>query len=167
MSNTENVLGWYATVLNGWQVKALGPKPTAELFTQAHALGCRPGKQALAMAMYLREGGATDGQVKMACIIQWGSSGSHHNKRRDLIGAKFVKAKPVVSDAQGHKVYAIALTATGTAKVAKPVDVVKVAKPVKAKAAKPAKTDKPVIPATVTEPLAGLAADLQQTQAAQ
>ena len=108
---------WYTTVFKGWQVKALGPKPTAELFTQAHALGCRPGKQALAMAMYLRDGGATDGQVKMACIIQWGSSGSHHNKRRDLIAAKLVAEKPAVSDAQGHKVYAIALTARGTSKV--------------------------------------------------
>ena len=113
----DNVTGWYATVLKGWQVKALGPKPTVDQFKAAHAMGCRPGKQALAMAMYLRDGGATDGQVKMACIIQWGSSGSHHNKRRDLIAAKLVAEKPAVSDAQGHKVYAIALTAKGVSKV--------------------------------------------------
>src|ERR1700692_4104401 len=121
MSKANNVAGWYETVLKGWVVKTLGPKPTAELFTQAHALGCRPGKQALAMAMYLREGGATDGQVKMACIIQWGSSGSHHNKRRDLVQAGFAKSKPVVSDATGHKVYAITMTPKGFTKAAKPV----------------------------------------------
>ena len=69
MSKHNEITGWYDTVLKGWQVKALGPKPTVEAFKAAHAMGCRPGKQALAMAMYLRDGGATDGQVKMACII--------------------------------------------------------------------------------------------------
>jgi len=157
MSKSNNVLGYYATVLKGWQAKALGPKPTLAEFEAAHALGCREGKQALAMAMYLRQGGATDGQVKMACIIQWGSSGSHHNKRRDLIGAKLVKAVPQVTDAQGHKVYAVALTATGTAKLTKPVEVVKVTKPAKAKAVK---TPKPE-PVTVTEPLPGIDASVQ------
>jgi hypothetical protein len=159
MSKANNVTGWYETVLKGWQAKALGPKPTAELFTQAHALGCRPGKQALAMAMYLRDGGATDGQVKMACIIQWGSSGSHHNKRRDIISAGFAKAKPVVSDTQGHKVYAITLTAKGVTKAAV------TEKPAKAatKATK-ATTKVKAVPATVTATPAPAEAPAAQVQ---
>lgn len=159
MSKANDVTGWYSTALKGWQVKLLGPKPIAELFTQAHALGCRPGKQAMAMAMYLRPDGATDGQVKAACIIQWGSSGSHHNKRRDICGAGFAKAKPVVSDAQGHKVYAIALTPKGEGKVKAGAEA-KADKP--AKAARKPKAEKP---AAVTEPLAGISAEVQQPQA--
>lgn len=170
MSKANNVLSYYETVLKGWQVKALGPKPTLANFEAAHALGCRAGKQALAMAMYLRDSGATDGQVKMACIIQWGSSGSHHNKRRDIISAGWVKAKPVQADAQGHKVYAIALTDKGTKKLATPVAAEKAA-PVKAKGErkdkpKPAPKVQPVAElAAVTEPLPGVAAEVQQPAA--
>ncbi|HET9285727.1 MAG TPA: hypothetical protein VFR24_27565 [Candidatus Angelobacter sp.] len=83
----------------------------------AHALGCRPGKQALAVAMCLREGGATDGQMKMACILNWGSSGSHHNKRGDLVDRKLVRTVNAHEDATGHKVYTIALTPKGEALV--------------------------------------------------
>ena len=154
----NSVLNYYTTALKGWQVKALGPKPTEAEFTAAHALGCRPGKQALAMAMYLRAGGATDGQVKMACIIQWGSSGSHHNKRRDLQGAGFVKNIPATNDAQGHKVYAIALTTKGTAKLAKPVDTAKAAKPAKAQATPKAKPVTAPAPAPVVDPAPALQA---------
>ena len=164
MTKHDSVTGWYSTVLKGWQVKLLGPKVIAEQLTAAHALGCRPGKQALAMAMYLREAGASDGQVKAACIIQWGSSGSHHNKRRDIVAAKFVRDVPTVNDAQGHKVYAITLTDKGNKLVtdrvaavtaaaeAKPAKVAKVAKPRKAK-------PQPSVPAETvhadTQPAAG------------
>jgi hypothetical protein len=104
------------------------------------------------MAMYAREGGASDGQVKAACIAGWGSSGSHHNKRRDLVGAGLVKEiNKGVSDAQGHKVYAIQLTAKGTAKLAKPVT------------AKATKATKPA--AVVTEPVPGVAPEIQAPQA--
>lgn len=143
MAKHDNVTGWYSTVLKGWQSKLLGPKVTAAELAAAHALGCRPGKQALAMAMYLRPQGASDGQVKAACIIQWGSSGSHHNKRRDIVAAKFVRDVPTVNDAQGHKVYAIALTDKGNKVVADKAAAAaaaaaeKAAKPRKPRAAKP------------------------------
>jgi len=153
--NTNEATG-YKVAFKNWPTKLAGPKPSQALLDQVHALGCRAGKQALAMAMYAREGGASDGQVKAACIAGWGSSGSHHNKRRDLVGAGLVKEiNKGVSDAQGHKVYAIQLTAKGTAKLAKPVE----AKPAKpAKAAKAAK-EKPV--AVVTEPVPGVSPEVQ------
>lgn len=151
MSKAINtVTGWYETVLKNWP-KLAGSKPTVDQFKAAHALGCRPGKQALAMAMYLRDGGATDGQVKLACIVQWGSSGSHHNKRRDILSAGWAKAKPVVSDAAGHKVYAIVLTDKGV----KRLTAAETPEPVKAKAqrkgkAKPAEQPVDGTPAIAT-----------------
>ena len=112
----NDALGTYRSILKGW-VKALGSKPTAEMFEAVHALGCRPGKQALARAMELREEGATDGQVKQACIIGWGNSGSHHNKRKDLITAKWVK-REAMPPAGNHTVYKIVMTEKGLEKVA-------------------------------------------------
>ena len=142
---------YYANAFKNWVTKLMGPKPTLEQITAAHAAGCRPGKQALAMAMYQREAGASDGQVKAACIAGWGSSGSHHNKRRDLVKAGYFKTKPLPADGAGHKVYAVTLTPKGEGKVKA------VAEAPKAKPAKKA----PAKPATVKEPLPGLPAEAQ------
>ncbi len=135
----------YGMVTKGWSVKLSGPKPTVEQVLQAHALcGLNRafGKQALARALELREGGATDGQIKAACIAVWGGSGSHHNKRGDLHRAKLVTVDKVkVADdagGAGHTVYRIALTAKGSALVQ---GVAPEAKPVKARRVKPVKVD--------------------------
>lgn len=111
----HDVTATYAVALKGWQTKVMGSKVTAEQLTAAHALGCRPGKQALANAMYLRADGATDGQVKAACIAQWGGAGSQHNKRTDLANAKLVKVTK--SKPGTHTVYAMTLTPKGEAMV--------------------------------------------------
>jgi hypothetical protein len=74
--------------------------------------------------MELRAEGATDGQVKQACIIGWGNSGSHHNKRKDLIAAKWVK-RETMPPAGNHTVYKISLTDKGAEKVAGMVPVKK------------------------------------------
>ena len=146
----------YAVALKNWPTKLAGPKVTQAQLDTAHKLGCRAGKQALAMAMYLREGGASDGQVKAACIAGWGSSGSHHNKRRDMQGAGLVRNKNVgVADANGHKVYTIELTERGKARLTKveaataETKVAKPAKVKKAKAVKPETAPAPVEPVTV------------------
>jgi hypothetical protein len=114
--NSKQVTGWYGNAFKNWP-KQCGPKPGADLLTTVHALGCRPGKQALARALELRECGATDGQVKMACIAGWGASGSHHNKRRDLITGGYVKRVPMQASDEGHQVYRITLTARGEGRV--------------------------------------------------
>lgn len=125
MAKKQTAATPYRQVLSHWRTKELGPKPTLAQLEAAHALGCRPGKQALAVAMCLRQGGATDGQMKMACILNWGSSGSHHNKRGDLVDRKLVRNVISGEDASGHKVYTIALTPKGEALVrpkVKPVE---------------------------------------------
>jgi hypothetical protein len=156
----------YQVALKNWPTKLAGPKVTLALLNTAHALGCRAGKQALAMAMYLREGGASDGQVKAACIAGWGSSGSHHNKRRDIQGAGLVKNAAVgVSDANGHKVYAITLTAKGEGKVKLAEAPAKPAGKVAAKKAEKVSPKPQNVPVTVNEPLPGIAAEIQQAPA--
>lgn len=156
MAKNDIVAGTYGHVLKHWHAASMGPKPNAELFIQAHALGCRPGKQALARALELRAGGATDGQIKAACIAQWGNSGSHHNKRGELSAAKLVtvtKTKP-----GQHTVYAIALTPKGVERV-KAGEAPAVVVETKAKARKGAGKGKakPAKPEPVTEaPDAGM-----------
>lgn len=140
MSKQADTTG-YQVALKNWPTKLAGPKVTQAEIDLAHKLGCRPGKQALAMAMYLRTGGASDGQVKAACIAGWGSSGSHHNKRRDIQSAGYVKNRNAgLADANGHKVYSIELTDKGRKRIeATNAAQAATAKPAKVRQAKPAK----------------------------
>ena len=59
---TDATLAPYAGALNKWP-KIAGDVPTAEQLAIIHAMNIRPGKHALANAMYLRDAGATDAQV--------------------------------------------------------------------------------------------------------
>ncbi len=160
MSNTTNHAGPYATFFKSWAANLLGPKPTAEMFSTVHGLGLRPGKQALANAMALRDKGVTAGQIVIAC------GAPQLNKMRDLITDAYVKRNmSVPKTPEGHTVYKLELTAKGKAKVErtakaeqakaaqgeadKPAKVTKAAKPRKAKVA-PVTVDATNEAATVT-----------------
>jgi hypothetical protein len=147
----------YTNYFKNWQVKLLGPKPTEAQVAAIHALGARPGKQALASAMALRDGGVTGAQVVMAC------GAPQLNKMRGFVADGVARWVPTPADTAGHKVYRLELTAKGAAKgkaatkaaavaaskAAAPDDTTATAKPAKrAKAAKRAKPGKPV-----TEPV--------------
>ena len=124
---------WYSTTFKAWPAKLVGAKPSADQLDTIHKLGARPGKQALANAMMLRECGVTGSQIVIAC------GAPQLNKMRDLIAKGLMKSVPISKNAVGHTVYKLALTARGLAKVAKAVAVteaapVKAAKPRKAKA---------------------------------
>lgn len=120
-----NVTAAYAPFFKAWHAPACGPKPTAEQLIAAEQYG-RPGMKAtLALAMYLRDGGATNAQVVAAV------GNPQNNKRRQLIQAGKLVARrdgPATNEA-GHTVYRVAL-ATAKAKA-----------PRKAKPAKPAKPE--------------------------
>ena len=105
MTNTSNHAAHYATFFKSWAANLLGAKPTAEQFAAVHGLGLRPGKQALANAMALRDKGVTAGQIVIAC------GAPQLNKMRDLITDAFVKRMPVPKTAEGHTVYKLELTA--------------------------------------------------------
>lgn len=133
---TNDATGPYKGFFKGWS-KALGDKPTAEQLATIHALGARPGKQALANAMMLRDGGATAAQIVMAC------GAPQLNKMRDLVARKLVtRDMNVAPSDNGHTVYKISLAAKGKTTVDKvnaaPVEAdAKPAKPARKRKAKP------------------------------
>lgn len=157
MSNTSNeAANWYTSAFKGWQVKTLGDKPTAEQLDTIHKLSARPGKQALACAMALRDSGVTAGQIIIAC------GAPQLNKMRGFITDGLLKREAVAPDAKGHSVYKLTLTKKGEARIAKTAALIAadtakgeaepaVKKPVKAKGkakAKKAAKAKPAIDAT-------------------
>jgi hypothetical protein len=105
------VTNWYSNVFKTWQAKQLGPKPTADQLTAIHNLGARPGKQALASAMALRECGVTGAQIVMAC------GAPQLNKMRGFITDGLLKRLPVAPSAEGHTVYRLEVTAKGTKRI--------------------------------------------------
>jgi hypothetical protein len=109
MSNDQT--NWYGNVFKSWNVKALGPKPTAEMLANIHGLQARPGKQALACAMALRDCGVTAGQIVIAC------GAPQLNKMRGFITDALLKRLPVAPSAEGHTVYKLELTAKGKQRV--------------------------------------------------
>lgn len=149
--NANEALKPYVNMTKGW-AKQAGTKPTGEALATVHALGARPGKQAMALAMALRPEGVTGPQIVLAC------GAPQLNKMRDTAAKGLVKFVAMPITEAGHKVYRIELTAKGTAKVDKakaaPADAdTKAAKP--RKAAKPSKpkADK-AAPAVTTAPAA-------------
>lgn len=141
---SNEALGWYGHMAKGWPVKQVGVMPSGETLATVHGLGCRPGKQAMAIAMAMRSSGVTGSQIVIAC------GAPQLNKMRGLIADGVLKREAVPPQGDtGHTVYKLTLTAKGAGKVkaaekavsdkagsAKPAKV-KAAKPVKAKAAKP------------------------------
>lgn len=102
---------WYSTTFKVWQVKHVGSKPTAELLANIHNLGARPGKQAMACAMALRDEGVTNAQIIQVC------GAPQLNKMRGFITDGLLKRVPVAPNALGHSVYKLELTAKGTKRI--------------------------------------------------
>lgn len=145
MSKANDATGWYGNVFKGWQTKALGRKPTAGELATIHGLGARPGKQALANAMMLRESGVTGAQIVLA------AGAPQLNKMRDFISKGLVKRVPISNSAEGHTVYKLTLTAKGEAKV-KAAEAAPAEKPAKAAKVKAARKPRPAkVTAPVTE----------------
>jgi hypothetical protein len=102
----------YGDKLKGWRVPTMGAMPTPENFATAHALGAKPGsKTGLAIAMYLRDEGITQGQMANAL------GGPYLNKARDLVSAKLAERVPM-PQVNGHTVYKLALPQPKAAKPA-------------------------------------------------
>ncbi len=108
MSNDAN---WYGEIFKGWQAKQLGPKPTAEQLATVHNLKARPGKQALAIAMGLRDCGVTGSQIVIAC------GAPQLNKMRGFIEDALLKRVAVPMAANGHQVYKLEVTAKGKQRI--------------------------------------------------
>lgn len=150
MTDNSKVTAHYTEQFKAWPTALIGPKPTAEMLTNVHRLGLRPGKQALANAMACRDKGVTAGQIVIAC------GAPQLNKMRDLITDALVKRVAVPKTPEGHTVYKLELTAKGKARIERSAkaelkadEAGKVDAPAKpAKGTRKAKADK-VAPATV------------------
>lgn len=118
-TRTLTATGTLTERMKGWQPKIMGAKPTADQVTTAAAALRRHGTgKHLALAMYLRPNGATQGEVVLAC------HDTNINAYYDAVrGGQF---EPVtLPNRGGHKVYALVLPKAKPAR-----------KPRKAKAAK-------------------------------
>lgn len=107
----------YKAAFSHWP-KAAGEQPTALLLDTIHAMNIRPGKHALACAMYLRDGGATDQQVRLAAAkldTKGGLQGSLFNYMRQLCNDGLMRRDMT----QPRGVYKITLTKKGEAQVAR------------------------------------------------
>jgi cell division septation protein DedD len=153
MTINTNARSWYKAVFEGWQVKLAGQQPTNDQLSHAHYFG-RPGKQCMAIAMMLRDGGATASQIKQASAMFDGNPTPHFNKIRELVAGGYFERLPtpgaftVRLTAKGNQLIKnkAANTATVTAEPAKPAKGAKVKAPaVKATsdAAKPKAVRKP------------------------
>jgi hypothetical protein len=92
MSNVKHI-SYYTNVTQQWS-KPLGAKPTEAQLSLAHVFG-RPGKQSLAVAMALRDGGVTGSQVKLASSLFDGKATPQLNHMRDLIKARMFNREAV------------------------------------------------------------------------
>lgn len=130
-SNPSNA---YGAVFKAWPARLLGPKPSDDQLAIAHVFG-RPGKQSLALAMAMRGCGMTAGQMQIAC------GAPQNNHRTGLVHeGLFSRDLNAGTNAAGHTIYKVSLTAKG-AKAVEKANVTQAAqaavREVPAKAAKP------------------------------
>jgi len=163
-------ISYYTNVMQAWS-RDLGAKPTEAQLALAHVFG-RPGKQSLAVALALRDGGVTGKQIKLASSLVDGKPTPQLNHMRSLIEAQSFKRLPVPGayalelgpkgqqyvDLHGAKATAKA-TAKAEAKVTAKTEGAPKA-PKKAKGERKAKGATPVA-ATVETPISNVAEGIQ------
>lgn len=156
-------LSYYTNVMQSWSKGDLGNKPSEGQLSLAHVFG-RPGKQSMAVAMALRDGGVTGKQIKLASALFDGKATPQLNHMRDLLAAKMFTREAVAG------AYVITLAPKGQqfvdlhgAKAAEKVEA-KAAKAKPAKASKPRK-GKAAEAVTTVDPVTVEAAPVDQPQA--
>lgn len=124
-----------AHVWANWSTKALGPKPSADELTTAHAFCQRPGKQSLGIAMALRSTGITRPQMYDSSRLFDGNGTYAMNK----LGAQFKGHNPPFDGSQVDGAIKLKLNANGRAFMARNAQAAagKVTDTVKAKPATP------------------------------
>ena len=93
MAQVKHV-SYYTNVMQSWSKGELGKAPSEAQLALAHVFG-RPGKQSMAVAMALRDGGVTGQQIKLASALFDGKATPQLNHMRDLIAAKQFERLPV------------------------------------------------------------------------
>ena len=93
MAQVKHV-SYYTNIMASWSKAELGKAPSEAQLALAHVFG-RPGKQSMAVAMALRDGGVTGQQIKLASALFDGKATPQLNHMRDLIAAKQFERLPV------------------------------------------------------------------------
>ena len=101
----------YKPQFKSWRVDTHGPRPSEQQLEHAHHLGCKPGKQALAVAMGLRDCGVTNPQVLYAC------GNPQNNKRAGLVTDSYLKRERMPRTAEGHEIYKYTVTPKGMKRI--------------------------------------------------
>lgn len=134
-------ISYYTNVMASWSKPDLGAKPSEAQLALAHVFG-RPGKQSMAVAMALRDGGVTGKQIKGAAALFDGKPTPQLNHMRDLISERLFTREAVPG------AYVITLAPKGQQFVdlhgAKAAEKVAAKAPVKAKGKAKAKKATPV-----------------------
>lgn len=161
MSKSTN-RGHYTNVFSAWS-KALGPQPTEAQLATAHVFG-RPGKQALGIAMAMRDQGMNTAQMCGASALFDGKPTPCRNKligTGGLVQAGLFTREPLphaikitLSDAGRAWVVKAAQADKATPVKAEPAKVRAVAGDTKGKAVTANRIRKPKAPKAVTEPVA-------------
>ena len=163
MSNVKHI-SYYTNVMQSWS-RDLGSKPTEAQLSLAHVFG-RPGKQSLAVALALRDGGVSGGTIKAVSALFDGKPTPQLNHMRDLLKAKLFTREAVPG------AYCITLAPKGQqfvdlhgARAAdKLADKASEAKPAKkAKASKPRKPKAEKAEVTEAAPVAETGTEMQPT----
>jgi hypothetical protein len=103
----------YKALWQAWQTELHGPYPTEQALSDVHALGCSPGKQAMAIAMAMREGGASRRQIMLASGLFDGNPSGQFNKLKLMI------ANGTFTQLSAGGVYKVELTKAGAEMVAR------------------------------------------------
>ena len=93
MSQVKHI-SYYTNVMQSWSSSELGKKPTEAELSLAHVFG-RPGKQSLAVALALRDGGVTGAQIKAVSALVDGKPTPQLNHMRDLVKARLFTREAV------------------------------------------------------------------------
>jgi hypothetical protein len=130
-------ISYYTNVTASWSKADLGKMPSEANLSLAHVFG-RPGKQSMAVAMALRDGGVTGKQIKLASALFDGKATPQLNHMRDLIAAKLftreaVSGAYVITLAPKGQQFVDLHGAKAAAKVTGDKPAAKAAKPRKAK----------------------------------
>jgi hypothetical protein len=162
---------YYSKLLANWS-KAWGSKPTAEMFNTVHAVGKKPGVEALHLAMCLRPEGCTVPQFTAAGAVLKGSKCGPANNTRKAHVAAGLFTQTIMPGTRPYA-FALALTSKGKAMVkaawaaAQAADKAAVADKPKAAKKPTSKPRKPkatvTVPATVPAPVTVPTADTTST----
>jgi len=107
--------------MKNWREKTMGPKPSEKNWADAHAVNGVGNVNTVALAQYMRSGGAHSGEVTAAtgALVAGADGGPQLNRKNNLAKAGKITAV-VLAKRDGRVVYKTELVKQATPKATKP-----------------------------------------------